>query len=81
MIQYKNLELFPLTLLRGIVHPKMKIVIVYANSYRFGTTWRSSFCWTQKIIIWMLVTRLLMAPITLNIFFPYYGSQWLPIFF
>ncbi len=51
------------TSIKGIVQPKMKIVI-YSPSCRSNPVWVSFLCWTQKMIFWrMLVIKQLMVSI------------------
>ncbi len=50
--------------LKGIVHPKMKIVIIYSPSSRSKPVWMSLFCRTQRKIFWRkFVTRLFWGTI------------------
>ncbi len=78
--------------LNGIVHPKMKIVIIYSPSCRSKPVCTSFFCLTQNKIFWrMLVTKQFWFPLTFIVFIFYFfhnGSQqepkhqhWSPAFF
>ncbi len=71
--------------LKGIVQPKMRILALFtlipsSCSKPVWIYFFYCFCWAQKKTFWrMLVTKQLLVAIDFHsIFFPYYGSQWLP---
>ncbi len=68
--------------LKGIVHPKMKILSFTHSQVVSNPVWMSLFCWTQRKIFWRkFVIRLFWGTIDFHSRKKnkkHYGSQWCP---
>ncbi len=67
----KNITIIHSPSIKGTVHPKKIIVIIYSPSSISKPVWLCLFCWTQMKIFWRMRE-------TEQYLFSFYGSQWCP---